>query len=164
GDVVIAAAASLELLHAFALIHDDFMDASTTRRGQPTVHQSLSRLHERNRWLGNADRFGVNVAVLCGDLCAFWSDAMLHGSGLSRELLEVVRPVLDRTRTELCVGQYLDLSEQASGGSLAGALRVVQYKAALYTVARPLQIGGILAGAGPAILDAYSAYGLPIGE
>jgi len=161
---IINAAASLELLHAFALIHDDIMDASDTRRGRPTVHRSLARLHQRNGWSGDAERFGVNTALLCGDLCAFWSDEMLHGCGLPAASLAKARPVLNTMRTELCAGQYLDISEQVAGGTLDGALRVIRYKAARYTVERPLQLGGILAGAGAAVQEGYSAYGIPIGE
>jgi geranylgeranyl diphosphate synthase, type I len=161
---VIGAAASLELLHAFALIHDDIMDASDTRRGQPTVHRSLAALHERNGWSGGAGRFGVSTALLCGDLVAFWSDEMLHGCGLPAARLAAVRPLLNTMRTELCAGQYFDLGEQASGGSLDGALRVIRYKAARYTVERPLQIGAVLAGGGPELERAYSAYGMPAGE
>jgi geranylgeranyl diphosphate synthase type I len=164
GQAVIAAAASLEMLHAFALIHDDIMDASDTRRGRPTVHRSLEGLHEHNGWTGAADRFGTNVAILCGDLCAFWSDAMLHGCGLPAARLAAARPLLNRMRTELCAGQYFDLGEQASGGTIEGALRVIRYKAARYTVERPLQLGGVLAGADPTLLRAYSEYGIPIGE
>jgi geranylgeranyl diphosphate synthase type I len=164
GQAIIDAGASLELLHAFALIHDDIMDASETRRGEPTVHRSLARLHEEQGWLGGAERFGVNTALLCGDLCAFWSDEMMHGCGLSAARLAEVRPLLNTMRTELCAGQYFDLGEQATGGTLSGALRVIRYKAARYTVERPMQIGAVLAGAGPAMQQAFSAYGAPIGE
>jgi geranylgeranyl diphosphate synthase type I len=164
GQTIIDVGASLELLHAFALIHDDIMDASDTRRGAPTVHRSLARLHERNGWSGGAERFGVNTALLCGDLYAFWSDEMLHGCGLPAARLAGVRPLLNTMRTELCAGQYFDLGEQATGGTLSGALRVIRYKAARYTVERPMQIGAVLAGAGPEVQQAYSAYGIPIGE
>ncbi|HEV2371522.1 MAG TPA: polyprenyl synthetase family protein [Streptosporangiaceae bacterium] len=164
GQAIIEVGASLELLHAFALIHDDIMDASDTRRGRPTVHRSLARLHERNGWSGDAGRFGVSTALLCGDLCSFWSDEMLHGCGLPAARLAAVRPLLNAMRTELCAGQYFDLAEQASGGTLEGALRVIRYKTGCYTVERPLQAGAALAGAGPGLQRAYSAYGVPIGE
>jgi geranylgeranyl diphosphate synthase, type I len=161
---VLSAAASLEMLHAFALIHDDIMDASDVRRGRPTLHRSLTGLHEGNDWIGLSGRFGVNAAILCGDLCIFWSDELLHGSGLPAARLAAARPLLNEMRVELCAGQFFDLGEQASGGSLEGALRVIRYKAARYTVERPLQLGGILAGADAALLRAYSDYGIPIGE
>src|SRR5262249_46203987 len=143
---------------------DVFMDSSNTVRGEPTVHRSMARLHEQHGWSGAAERFGVNTAVLCGDLCAFWSDEMLHGCGLPAERLAAVRPLLNSMRTELCVGQYFDLGEQATGGTLSGALRGIRYKAARDTVEGPMQTGAVLAGAGPAVQQAYSAYGIPIGE
>jgi geranylgeranyl diphosphate synthase, type I len=163
-QAIIDVAASLELLHSFALIHDDIMDASDTRRGRPTVHRSLAGLHEENGWSGGAERFGVNTALLCGDLFAFWSDEMLHGCGLPADRLATLRPLLSTMRTELCAGQYFDLGEQVTGGTLDGALRVIRYKAARYTVERPLQIGAALAGATPELQHAYSSYGIPVGE
>jgi geranylgeranyl diphosphate synthase type I len=90
---------------------------------------------------------------------------MLTASGLPADALRRARPAYDDMRTELMAGQYLDLLEQArGGGSVESAMRIVRYKSAKYTVERPLHVGGQLAGADGALLDAYSAYGLPLGE
>lgn len=161
----VVAAASLELLQACALIHDDVMDGSDTRRGMPSVHRRFAALHRERDWLGSADDFGIGAAILVGDLCLSWADEMLLTSGLAPQSLAAGKAVYDEMRSELMAGQYLDLLEQArGGGSVARAMRVVRYKSAKYTIERPLHLGGALAGAAPATLAAYSAYGLPLGE
>ena len=165
GDEVVAAAAALELFQACALIHDDVMDGSDTRRGQPAVHRRFASLHRTESWTGDPESFGMGAAVLLGDLCLSWSDEMLGRSGLPRERLVAGSRVYAEMRTELMGGQYLDLLEQArGGGSVQRALRVARYKSAKYTIEKPLHLGAVLAGAGQDVLDGYSSYGLPLGE
>jgi geranylgeranyl diphosphate synthase, type I len=151
---IIKAAAALELLHAGALVHDDLMDASDTRRGQPSVHRQFEARHAGRGWNGSAAAFGMGVAILLGDLLICWTDELFDASGLPPDALRRGRPVLDRMRTEVFTGQYLDLLGQAIGDeTVAGALRVVEFKTAKYTIERPLQLGAALAGAGPAGTD-----------
>jgi geranylgeranyl diphosphate synthase type I len=162
---IVTAAASLELLHACALIHDDVMDGSDTRRGHPAVHRRFSMLHGKQDWEGSSDAFGESAAILLGDLCLVWAEQMLTTCGLPAEAVARVRPVYDEMRVELMSGQYLDLLEQALGGhDMARVLRVARFKSAKYTIERPLHVGAALAGGDPAVRDAYSAYGLPLGE
>ena len=164
-DTAIHAATSLELLQGCALVHDDVMDGSDTRRGLPSAHRRFEALHDQHAWLGSASAFGVGAAILLGDLCLSWADEMLLTSGLPPERLRAGKAVFDEMRSELMAGQYLDLLEQArGGGSVDRALKVVQYKSAKYTVERPLQLGGVLAGADEDLLAAYRAYGLRLGE
>jgi geranylgeranyl diphosphate synthase type I len=162
---ILAAAAALELLHAGALVHDDVMDGSDTRRGRPSLHRMFAARHAAQRWRGSPESFGASAAILMGDLLLAWTDAMFHGSGLPPATLRRGQPVLDLMRTEVMAGQYLDLLGQAAGdGTVASALRVVRYKTAKYTIERPLHLGAALAGLpdGP-VPAAYSAYGLPLG-
>lgn len=164
-DPAIAAAASLELLHACALVHDDVMDESDTRRGRPSVHRRFRADHSAAQWPGPRQTYGTGAAILVGDLALAWADELLFSSGLHPEALLRAKPVYDAMRTELMAGQYLDLLEQARGdGSVTRAMRVVRYKAAKYTVERPLHLGATLAGAPDELLATYSAYGLPLGE
>ncbi len=168
GEAIVRAATGLELFQAAALIHDDVMDDSDTRRGMPAIHRRFAELHRGSSWLGTPEHFGVAGAILLGDLCLAWSDELLTGSGLERAALERGRPVFDRMRTELMGGQYLDMLEQARAGQDEGAAerarQVLRYKSAKYTIEHPLLLGGALAGAPQNLLDAYSAYGLPLGE
>jgi geranylgeranyl diphosphate synthase, type I len=170
GPSIFTAAAALELLHASALVHDDVMDASDTRRGQPSVHKRFAASHQEASWRGPPDRFGTGAAILVGDLLLAWSDEMIRTSGLAPGSVWRGLAVLDAMRTEVFAGQFLDLVSQASASSAAdSALRVVTYKSAKYTVERPLQLGAALhAGAaggdcGEAISAAFSGYGIPLG-
>lgn len=166
---IAAAAAALELLHASALVHDDVMDASATRRGRPSLHRAFAARHAAGGWRGDSGSFGLGAAILAGDLLLAWTDELFHDSGLGGEALRRGQPVLDAMRTEVIAGQYLDLHGQAAGDSaVASALRVVRYKSATYTVERPLQLGAVLASPGaqdPAapLAAACSRYGIPLG-
>lgn len=186
-DCVVRAAAALELFQAAALIHDDVMDHSDTRRGMPAVHRRFATLHRGNTWTGDAERFGHAGAILAGDLCLSWSDEVLSACGLGADRVAAGKAVFDRMRTQLMGGQYLDMLEQAvaaTGGGRTGSVhgsdldplagadpdpverarRVIRFKSAKYTIEHPLLLGGTLAGAGPDVLAAYSAFGLPLGE
>ena len=163
-EAMFAAAASLEMFHAFGLVHDDIMDGSRVRRGRPTVHQEFTDMHDAYGWLGDSARFGAGVGILCGDLLMAWSDELLQNCGLPSHRIRHARQIIEKMRAEVILGQHLDLLEQARSGTLSGALTVIRYKTAKYTVERPLQIGGVLAGADPALLEAYTAFALPLGE
>jgi geranylgeranyl diphosphate synthase, type I len=164
-DAVVTASSALELLQACALIHDDVMDGSDTRRGQPAMHRRFAALHRGESWTGDPEEFGRSAAILIGDLCLIWADEMLNTSGMAPEALLRAQPVYDEMRVELMAGQYLDLLEQAvGGGTVESALRVARYKSAKYTIEKPLHMGAALAGASHDDLSSYSAYGLPLGE
>jgi len=164
-DALVGSVAALELVQASALIHDDVMDSSDTRRGEPSVHRRFSGHHQAAGWLGDPDGFGASAAILLGDLCLVWSDELLQHSGLDPVTLARGRPVFDEMRTEVTAGQYLDVLTQVTGdSSVARAQKVARYKSAKYTVERPLLLGAALAGAGPSTAAVYSAYGLPLGE
>lgn len=161
---IYAAAASLEFLQACALIHDDVIDNSDTRRGLPAVHRQLAALHADAGWDGGSLEFGRGAAVLLGDLCLAWSDEMYQASGLPADALSAGRGPFDLMRTEVMAGQYLDLVEQARGAdSVEASLRVMRYKSAKYTVERPMHLGAALAGRGVELAPVYSAYGIPLG-
>jgi len=162
---IVDAAAALELLQASALIHDDVMDGSETRRGLPAIHRRFAGLHRGAGWTGSPESFGTSAAILLGDLCLSWSDEMLRRCEIPAERLLTAMRVFDDMRTEVIAGQYLDVVEQAVGGaSVTRALRVVRYKSAKYTIERPLHIGAVLAGGGGELLRRFSGYGLPLGE
>lgn len=175
------AAASLDLLHVSALVHDDVMDSSDLRRGQPAAHRRFERLHDDLGWVGDPTSFGRAGAILLGDLLLMWSMQMLHRSGLPLDVLDRGLPIIEIMRTEVTAGQFLDIVAQArdhadylpgreSGDdvqlqkALDEAARVVEYKSARYTVRRPLQFGAALGGADPASQDQLGAFGSPIGR
>ena len=165
GAAIVRACTALELLQACALIHDDVMDGSDTRRGLPSVHRRFAAMHRSNMWHGDSATFGDGAAILVGDVCLSWADELLMGSGFEVPALVRAKTIYDIMRTELMAGQYLDLLEQArGGGSVERAQHVIRYKSAKYTIERPLLMGAALADADTAIQHALSEYGLALGE
>ncbi|MGI8793084.1 MAG: polyprenyl synthetase family protein [Acidimicrobiales bacterium] len=156
---VVDAGAALELLHTFALIHDDVMDGSVTRRGVAAVHTDFEAQHGSAAWKGEGRRFGEGVAILVGDLAFVYADLLLHGA--PQEAINVFTEL----RLEVNIGQYLDLLGTARGrGTPEAARRICQYKSGKYTVERPLHLGAALAGRLHELEAGLSAYGMPLGE
>ena len=163
------ACASLELLHASALVHDDLMDASDTRRGRPATHRGFEAEHRAadggRGWRGDPEQYGAAAAILLGDLLLAWADELLRTCGLPLEQVGPALGVLDRTRTEVIAGQFLDVSVQARGrADVDAAMTVLRYKSAKYSIERPLHTGAALAGADEATTAALRSFGLPLGE
>nr|WP_328827694.1 polyprenyl synthetase family protein [Nocardioides acrostichi] len=162
---LLRACASLELLHASALVHDDLMDGSDTRRGQPATHRRFEGEHRGDRWRGDPRQYGAAAAILLGDLLLSWSDELLRRCGLPMARVAPALDVLDHCRSEVIAGQFLDVSVQARGAAdVDAAMTVLRYKSAKYSIERPLHIGAALAGADDATMRALSGFGLPLGE
>jgi geranylgeranyl diphosphate synthase, type I len=158
-SLVVDAGAALELLHTFALVHDDVMDGSRLRRGRPSIHERFGVHHDEARWRGERRRFGEGAAILVGDFAFVYADRLL------RDAPAAAWDVFDELRVELCVGQYLDLVGTASGSSdPVQASRIERYKSGKYTVERPLHLGAALAGRYQELAAPLSAVGLPLGE
>lgn len=157
--VVTDAGAALELLHTFALIHDDIMDGSSTRRGTDTIHVHFEARHAIDGWRGEGRRFGEGVGILAGDLAFVYADQLLkHAPPAAVE-------VFTELRVEVNVGQYLDLLGTARGNVNEGsARRISRFKSGKYTIERPLHMGAALAGRLCELAGPLSAYGLPLGD
>jgi len=151
--------AGLELLHTFALVHDDVMDGSMIRRGNSAVHTQFVEHHEQQGWRTESRRFGEGVAILVGDLAFVYADVLLENVNPS------ATAVFNELRIEVNIGQYLDLLGTARGKpTVSLATRICQYKSGKYTIERPLHLGAALAHRLPEFQHALSAYGLPLGE
>ncbi|GAB3281254.1 polyprenyl synthetase family protein [Parasphingorhabdus pacifica] len=161
---MLQAASALELIQACALVHDDLIDDSDTRRGNPTVHELFARTHRDTGWEGPSGRFGAAAAVLLGDLAFAWADDMLHTAGLAPEALSRALHPWRSMRTEVLAGQYLDVLGQARADETQqAALRIDELKTASYTIQRPLQLGAEIAGADVDVLSALHRFGTDIG-
>lgn len=156
---IIDAGAGLELLHTFALIHDDIMDGSRTRRGAEAIHVQFIRSHRNFKGRGEDRRFGEGAAILVGDLAFVYADILM--STANQEALAV----FNELRVEVNIGQYLDLVGSVRGEpTLVAAQRICQYKSGKYTIERPLHLGAALAGRLDDVEAELSAYGMPLGE
>jgi geranylgeranyl diphosphate synthase, type I len=155
---------SLELLHACALVHDDVIDASATRRGLPTVHRIFAGKHRDNHWRGSSEQFGMSAAILLGDLALVWADDIVFTANLSVDALQRVQRVWAAIRTEVLGGQYLDIVAESSGAeTVASAMTVNVYKTASYTISRPLQLGAAAAADRPDVQSAFHEMGTSLG-
>jgi len=164
-SAALSAAASLELLHAFALLQDDVMDHSAERRGRPAAHVQLANWHRERGLSGSAQGFGESAAILLGDLCLIWAEQMLRESGIEARRLQQVWPRYDAMRIELAVGQFADLAGDVRDlPPLEAVLDVARRKSGNYTVRRPLEIGAAMAGCDDRILAQLGRYGAAVGE
>lgn len=161
---ILRACTSLELVHVCALIHDDVMDGSDTRRNKPAIHRLFQSLHNDASYQGDSERFGLASAILLGDLALVWADRLLVESGISREEFINAQDVFANMRDELMAGQYLDVLEGAlATTSVERSLKVARFKSGKYSIERPLHFGAALAGR-PEFNEVYSKFGLPLGE
>ena len=165
-------AASLEMFHAAALVHDDLLDQSDTRRGAPAIHKRFESLHKEKQWAGAPERFGVAGSVLVGDLMLGWSseifgNALLHSP--NREIESACRDEFSLMRVEVMAGQYLDVLEENAATTrsvkegVGRAEKVILYKTAKYSIEAPLRIGAAFAGADQSTLNEFTKFGIPLG-
>jgi len=169
---IVLAAAALEVFHAAALVHDDIMDNSDTRRGSPAAHRRFETLHRDNAWSGRPDTFGTSAALLLGDLLLGWSDELFdRGTAILTNPAAGLagRAEFSTMRTEVTAGQYLDILEENAWATypeksaLTRAHRVIVFKSAKYSVEAPLAIGAALGGGSLAQVTALREFGLPLG-
>ena len=163
-DEILLLFSALELLHACALLHDDVIDDSATRRGMPTAHVHFAELHRDRGWRGSADQFGRSAAILLGDLSLVWADDIVAEVNLPPDGQRRVQRVWSDIRTEVLGGQYLDIVAESSGAhSIASAMNVNTYKTASYTVSRPLQMGAAAAADRPDVQASFHDLGNDLG-
>lgn len=166
---IIDAAASLEIFQAAALVHDDIIDNSDTRRGRPAAHRALEGMHIARGWTGDAAAFGRSAAILLGDLLVAWSDDLFEDALGSHPAPRRAREEYARMRRDVTLGQFLDIAQESAWITQPDdehadrALEVASLKSARYSVLQPLVIGASIGGASDEQLDALRAFGLPIG-
>lgn len=163
---IAAAAGSVELLHAAALVHDDIIDESETRRGRPAVHALFRDAHTRTGMAGDAHLYGTSAGIIAGDLCLALSEELFDSAGFANS--PAARSAHAALRRDVMLGQFLDVELQAAHipreELRTRADEVLTHKTAQYTVVQPLVLGGSLAGAEPGLLTALADFGLPLGR
>lgn len=161
--------AALEIFQSAALVHDDLIDNSDTRRGRPAAHRALESQHRELSWSGSDEAFGRSAAILLGDLLISWSDDLLEHALDEHPHARGVRHEYARMRRDVTTGQFLDIAEESAWQvnpaeeHAERALRVVSLKSARYSIEQPLVLGAILAGADGRQVDALRAFGHPVG-
>lgn len=164
-----ATCAALEVFQSAALVHDDIIDNSDTRRGRPAAHRAFQQRHDDAEWVGDAAMFGRSSAILLGDLLVAWSDDLLEQGLADHPRARAVRAAYARMRRDVTTGQFLDIAEESAWSvnpdheHAARALRVVSLKSAKYSVEQPLLIGAAVAGADSSQTEALRAFGHPLG-
>ena len=164
-DAIVYTSMCVEFLHTFALIHDDIIDRSATRRGKPTSHKTFENYHSRQKFPGSKEHFGVSAALLAGDLAFTFAEEVLTSAPFPQERVRRARYYFDQMKFQVIAGEYLDvLGSYKKKLTEEEILHVLEYKTAKYTVERPLQIGAMLAGAEVDTLETFTAYGIPLGQ
>ncbi|MEU9126132.1 polyprenyl synthetase family protein [Streptomyces sp. NPDC048506] len=160
-DALMRAAASMELVHAAAIVHDDLIDDSRLRHNQPTVHLALQESLAGRPGDRAAAR---DLALLIGDHLIALAGQLFATCGLPAAYLARARPLWADLARELIAGECLEILHTGARPDTEASLKVIRYKTAKYTVEHPLLIGSLLAGAAPDLRAGLSAYGLPLGE
>jgi geranylgeranyl diphosphate synthase, type I len=164
-DAAIFASISVELLHTFALIHDDIIDKSDLRREKPTTHKIFEKLHQKRKLIGSSTQYGLSSAILAGDLAFSLAEEILTIAPFPQERLRRARNYFDKLKSQVIYGEYLDvLSGYKNEITEDEVLQILDLKTARYTIERPLHIGAILAGAEPNTLHKLTAYAVPLGQ
>ncbi|MDQ3034121.1 MAG: polyprenyl synthetase family protein [Myxococcota bacterium] len=145
------ACAGLELLQSYLLIHDDWMDGDEQRRGGPAVHAALAKKR------GDA-HLGASLAILAGDLASAYAQRLVLESFATASRPREMLAAFVRMQVEVVMGQSLDLLASSD------VSRMQQLKTGSYTVAGPLRLGALIAGATDAQMDAMESFGTPLGE
>jgi geranylgeranyl diphosphate synthase, type I len=167
---ILDAGVALELFQAAALIHDDILDRSDTRRGAPSIHRRFEQHHRQSGWRQDPGHFGVSSAILTGDLCLSLSEEVFASAADASVNPVGARALFNEMRFEVMAGQYLDILDEVEvpGQDPAEALQrartVLRFKSARYSAVHPLGLGGLLAGAGEDLLAHYQRFSSPLGE
>ena len=171
-EAMVGICSALEMFHGAALVHDDLLDQSDTRRGVPAVHKRFESMHKQHGWAGSPERFGQAGSVLVGDLMLAWSSEIFGNALLkspNSQIEAACRAEFSKMRIEVMAGQYLDVLEENAANTrpvdeaVGRANRVILYKTAKYSIEAPMLIGAAFAGASPSLLRGLSAFGIPLG-
>ena len=170
-SVVTGLAAGLELFHAAALVHDDIIDNSDTRRGVTAAHRQFEAVHAGRDFVGDSAEYGRSSAILLGDLLLAWADDQFLATAMAIDAnnRDEFRAEIRTMRSDVTAGQFLDNHDSSAwrfipdDAAVERAQRVVIYKSAKYSVEEPIALGAIVGSAPPSLLSALRAFALPLG-
>ena len=161
---ILRACISVELTHAFLLIHDDIMDRDDRRHGRPTLHEYYRRRLKRFLPAEEAVHAGNSLALVFGDITAALANHILFTSDFPKERIFAALAYLQEVIALTSIGQLKDaLAEYRGRADLKEILRTYEYKTARYTIQSPLTLGLILSGAKQENIDALSEAAIDLG-
>lgn len=171
---IIAAGAAIELFQSAALIHDDIIDRSDTRRGEPSTHRRFQHMHHESSWRTGSESFGISSAIIAGDLCLTWCEQVFSSIGVAAGGDTEARTIFDLMRTEVMAGQYLDIlgevvATENNSQATSRSRNVLRFKSAKYSCEHPLVLGAalaqkVLSTENDSLLVSLRQFGLPLGE
>ncbi len=152
GDVqqAVAAAASVELIHNFSLLHDDIEDDSQYRHGRPTV------------WTFAGQAQAINTGDGMYTIARLGQYRLLD-AGVAPERVLAVMQELDEACMQLVEGQHLDISFETRNDVTADEYVEMAHGKTAAMFAGPLAAGALLAGVSSEVVDAFRAYGRHVG-
>ncbi|MBU1122538.1 MAG: polyprenyl synthetase family protein, partial [Candidatus Omnitrophica bacterium] len=157
-------AISIELLHAFLLVHDDIIDKSATRRGKPSMHKMLDTYLQKYK---HRKFSGQDLAIVAADIIYAMSiEAFLTIKEDAAQKEAALKKLIEAT-IYTGSGEFIELLlslKKLNNISKSDIYKVYDYKTAYYTFASPLAIGAILAGAGKNQITKLINYGIYLGR
>lgn len=149
-DPTLEVGAALELLQTYLLIHDDWMDEDTERRGGPAVHYTFERRHDDRH-------LGASLGILAGDLASTFSWELLVRGRFPAGRHQEAHALFIRIQKEVFAGQQLDLMADAD------VERMHDLKTGSYTTRGPAELGGLLADADAPSMESLRRWSRPLG-
>ncbi|WP_061962239.1 polyprenyl synthetase family protein [Demequina flava] len=161
-------AAAIELFQTAALLHDDVLDGSDTRRGQPAAHRRIESLHREAGWEGDSEHYGVAGAVLAGDIALMACNRAMSRVTGSHSAGPVLANLFATMAELVTAGQYADMRAAVQpldslGDQREQILTVMRTKTASYSAQYPLMLGAAAAGAPSSRLESLSQGGIDLG-
>ncbi len=140
------ASLSIELVHAFLLIHDDIMDNDDKRHGIDTIHKKYEKIAKRSFVKKDNKHFGQSIAIVVGDLCYTMANKVLFKSNFTPKIILKALNRLQETVYAVIPGQIRDIRLGYVGKATEKEiLKVQEAKTAYYTFNAPIELGYILA-------------------
>jgi len=169
-DQAVKVAAAIELFQTAALLHDDVLDDSDTRRGRPAAHRTLAALHADHGWHGSSKEFGSAGAILAGDIVLMACQRALHHAleGMDNRARTRVAAFFTEMTELVTAGQYLDMRIAASpldtlSDQETDIRATMRTKTASYSAEFPLALGAAAAGASADAITTIREVGVPLG-
>lgn len=159
-----SSALSIELLHDFMLVHDDIIDKSDTRRGEPSMHETLNRYLKNSK---NAKFNGQDLTIVVGDIMYAMAIQAFLAINEDMQRKEIALKKFIEAAVYTGSGEFIELLygiKEAGDAKREDIYKIYDYKTAYYTFSTPLTSGAILAGAKKDQVNKLFKYGIYLGR